>query len=217
MSAVGCDISVSLDGFVAGPEPDLEQPLGRGGERLHEWAFGLRSFRERHGETGGETGIDDEVMQESQERAAAFVMGRRMFGGGPGPWGDEPWEGWWGDDPPFHAPVFVVTHHARPPLVKRGGTTFTFVTEGVEAAVERARAAAAGRDVAISGGADVIQQALRAGLLDELQLHVVPLLLGAGTRLFDRLESAPIQLDKTRVIDSPGVTHLRFRVTTKAP
>jgi dihydrofolate reductase len=212
MTAVVLDISMSLDGYIAGPEPGPEQPLGRGGERLHEWAYRLASFRERHGESGGVTNADDEVLAETLARPGAVVMGRGMFGGGDGPWGDDPWEGWWADDPPFRAPVFVLTHHAREPLPKEGGTTFTFVTEGVEAAVEQASAAASGKDVSLAGGADVAQQCLRAGLLDEMQIHLVPILLGGGVRLFDRLDAAPLQLDKARVIDSPGVTHLRFRV-----
>jgi dihydrofolate reductase len=212
MTAVVLDISMSLDGFIAGPEPGPEHPLGRGGERLHEWAYGLASFRERHGRSGGVTNADDEVLAETLARSGAVVMGRGMFGGGDGPWGDDPWEGWWGDDPPFHVPVFVLTHHPREPLPKQGGTTFTFVTAGIEAAVERARAAAGGKDVSLAGGADVAQQCLRAGLLDETQIHLVPFLLGGGVRLFDRLEPEPVQLEKTRVIDSPGVTHLRYRV-----
>jgi dihydrofolate reductase len=139
-------------------------------------------------------------------------MGRRMFGGGEGPWGDEPWEGWWGDDPPFHVPVFVLTNHQREPLVKRGGTTFHFVTHGIEAALEQARAAAGDRDVAIAGGADVVQQYLRAGLVDDFQVHVAPVLLGGGTRLFGDLGTELPELERTRVIDSPTVTHLRYRV-----
>jgi dihydrofolate reductase len=151
-------------------------------------------------------------MRETIEASSAFIMGRQMFGGGEGPWGDEPWEGWWGDEPPFHAPVFVVTHHPREPLVKDGGTTFTFVTEGVEAAVEQAREAAGDKDVAIGGGADVARQALAAGLVDELRLHVVPLLLGGGVRLFEELPSGPVSLEQLRVQASPAVTHLRYRV-----
>lgn len=211
MGKVASDISMSLDGFIAGPDPSVEQPLGDGGERLHEWAYGLAGFRERHGETGGTSGVDDEVLTEALERSGAVLMGRRMFGGGEGPWGAEPWEGWWGDDPPFRVPVFVLTHHAREPLSK-GGTTFTFVTEGVEAAVEQAKAAAGEKDVSVAGGASVIQQCLRARLLDEMQVHLAPILLGGGTRLFEALGSEPIELEKTGVIDSAAVTHLRFRV-----
>ena len=212
MGAVFFEISMSLDGFVAGPNPGPEQGLGEGGERLHDWVYGLRTFRERHGDEGGETGPDDDLLAESFGRAGAVVMGRGMFGGGPGPWGEEPWEGWWGDEPPFGVPVFVLTHHAREPLVKEGGTTFTFVTEGIEAALEQARVAAGERDVSVAGGADTARQCLRAGLLDEMQIHVAPILLGGGVRLFDEAGPWPGELEKTSVVDSPAVTHLRFRV-----
>jgi dihydrofolate reductase len=210
--AVVFEISMSLDGFVAGPNPSLEEPLGEGGEGLHEWVLGLASFRDRHGRSGGSSGPDDDLMAKEIERVGATVMGRNMFGGGEGPWGDEPWEGWWGDEPPFHGPVFVVTHHPREPLVKDGGTTFTFVPEGVEAAVEQARAAAGDKDVHIGGGASIAQQCLKAGLVDEMLLHLVPTFLGGGTRLFDDLDGERIRLEKTDVLDSPAVTHLRFRV-----
>jgi dihydrofolate reductase len=214
MGVTFVDISVSLDGFVAGPNATREEPLGEGGERLHEWAVRVAGWRESHGREGGETGVDDEVMREAIDRAGAVVMGRRMFGGGEGPWDDtgweQPWQGWWGDDPPFRSAVFVVTHHAREPLVKQGGTTFTFVTEGAERAVAQARDAAGGKDVSIAGGADVIQQCLRAGLVDEVNLHLVPLLLGGGTRLLE--DVGGVELEKTRVIDSTDVTHMRFRV-----
>jgi dihydrofolate reductase len=211
--AVYFDISVSLDGFVAGPGQSPEEPLGRGGEELHDWVTSLVSFHELHGRTvEGERTVDDELLTETMSRAGAFVMGRNMFGGGPGPWGEEPWEGWWGDDPPFHGPVFVLTHHAREPLVKRGGTTFHFVTDGIESAVKQAVAAAGAKDVQVSGGANVIQQALRAGLVDDGQVHVTPLILGGGERLFDHLDDSEIRLEKTRVIDSPQVTHLAYRV-----
>ena len=162
MGEIVVDITMSLDGFVAGPDPGPDQPLGRGGERLHDWAYGLTTFKERHGRAGGERNVDDEVMAESLDRQGAVVMGRGMFGGGPGPWGEDPWDGWWGDDPPFRMPVFVLTHHAREPLTK-GSTTFTFVTEGIEAALDRARDAARGNDVLVAGGAQAVQQALRAG------------------------------------------------------
>ena len=204
---------MSLDGYVAGPNQTLEQPLGEGGDRLHEWAFRLKSFRERHGMAGGETGPDDEVVNESQEGNAAVVMGRRMFSGGEGRWEDDPnADGWWGDDPPFHVPVFVLTHHRRDTIVKQGGTTFTFVTDGVESALEQAREAAGGKDVALAGGARIAQQYLRAGLVDEMLLHVVPVLLGAGTRLFDDLEGVTPGLECTGVVEAPGVVHLNYRV-----
>jgi dihydrofolate reductase len=210
---VHLDISVSLDGFVAGPNQTLEQPLGEGGEGLHEWAFPLKSFRERHGRSGGETTPDNEVIEESLRNTGATVMGRRMFSGGEGAWEDDPKaDGWWGDDPPFRHPVFVLTHHPREPVTKQGGTTFTFVTDGIEAALEQAQAAAGGKDVAVGGGASIAQQCLRAGLLDEVQIHLIPILLRDGTRLFEDLGGEKIELQGTRVIDSPGVTHLRYRV-----
>ncbi len=210
MGTVRFEISMSLDGFVAGPDPRPDAPLGDGGERLHDWGLGLASWRERHGRSGGERGVDDDVMAESFGRAGAVVMGRGMFGGGPGPWGAEPWEGWWGDDPPFGLPVFVVTHHAREPLVK-GDTTFTFVTEGPSVALDRAKTAAGTRDVAVAGGAEVAQQLLKDGLIQEVELHVVPVLLGGGVRLFEHL-GGPIELQKIRSVDSPVVTHLWYRV-----
>lgn len=210
--AVICNISVSLDGFVAGPNQTLEEPLGKGGEGLHEWVFRLKSWRDAHGMEGGETGPDDDVVAEAVERAGATIMGRRMFSSGAGPWEDDPKaNGWWGDEPPFHHPVFVLTHHPREPLELQG-TTFTFVTDGVQAAVEQARAAAGAKDVHVAGGANVIQQYLGAGLLDELELHVVPLLLGGGVRLLDQVGDAPIGLELDRVAGSPHVTHLRYRV-----
>jgi dihydrofolate reductase len=213
VARVMCDISMSLDGFVAGPNPTLEQPLGEGGEGLHEWIFGLASWRESHGMDGGEANADDEVMKESLAAQGAVVMGRRMFSGGAGPWEDDPnADGWWGDDPPFRVPVFILTHHAREPVTKQGGTTYTFVTDGIEAALEQARLAAGDREVLIAGGGEAIQQYLRAGLLDELQIHVVPMLLGGSVRLLDDVGDAPGRLELDRVVDSPAVTHIRYRV-----
>ena len=206
------DITMSLDGYVAGPDPTIEEPLGHGGEELHEWALATASWQESHGRPGeGDTNPDDQVVAEHVGRLGATIMGRRMFSNGEGPWEDDPKaDGWWGDEPPFRHPVFVLTHHEREPVVKQGGTTFTFVTDGIESALEQARAAAGDKDVAIAGGADVARQYLRAGLLDELQIHVAPRLLGGGTRLFEDV-SAPIEL--TRVLESPaGVSHLRYRV-----
>jgi dihydrofolate reductase len=205
------DITMSLDGFIAGPNPRLEQPLGDGGERLHQWVYGLESFRERHGLEGGTSNRDAEILEESLADHGAAIMGRRMFGGGDGPW-DESWKGWWGDEPPFRLPVFVLTHHPREPLVMAGRTTFTFVTDGIGSALEQARAAAAGKDVAVAGGANVAQQYLRAGLLDEFQIHVAPMLLGQGTRLLDDLGTDQVELEVTRVVESPAVTHLKYRV-----
>jgi len=212
MARLRFDITMSLDGFVAGPNQSVEHPLGVGGEGLHEWAFAASAWREAHGLEGGETNADSGVITESLQNIGAVLMGRNMFGGGQGTWGDEPWEGWWGDDPPFHVPVFVLTHHAREPLVKEGGTTFTFVTDGIESALEQARAVAGEKDVTVAGGASAVQQYLKAGLIDELELHVVPQLLGDGERLFDNLGPDRPKLERLRVIDSPTVTHLRYRV-----
>jgi dihydrofolate reductase len=211
MSKLRFQISVSLDGFVAGPNPSEEHPLGEGGEQLHEWALKLEAWRRPHGREGGETNASSEVFEEILYNVGAVVMGRNMFGGGPGPWGEDPWEGWWGDEPPFHTPVFVLTHHEREPLEKQGGTTFTFVTDGIESALEQAREAAGGKDVSLGGGADVAQQYLAAGLIDELWLHVVPVLLGDGTRLFDNLAGADVKLEPGRVVATPEVTHLHYR------
>lgn len=181
MNSVTCQISVSLDRFVAGPNQSLESPLGEGGMRLHEWAFAAAGWRRLHGLEGGEEGPDSEVAVEAAAGVGAYIMGRKMFGGGEGPW-DRGWTGWWGDDPPFHLPVFVLTHHGREPLHMQRGTSFTFVTDGIEAALEQARAAAGDRDVAIAGGAATVQQCLAAGLLNVLYLHIVPVILGAGER-----------------------------------
>jgi dihydrofolate reductase len=213
MGKLTFDISMSLDGFIAGPNPTLEEPLGKGGEALHEWVVALRAWREPHGLSGGETTPDSEVVEETLRNVGATVMGRRMFSGGQGPWEDDPnADGWWGDEPPFHHPVFILTHHAREPVAKQGGTTFTFVTDGIESALEQARAAAEDTDVAIGGGASIVQQYFRAGLIDEFQVHVVPVLLGGGVRLFDELGPERPRLELTRAIGSPAVTHLRYRV-----
>ena len=217
MPKLKLDISMSLDGFVAGPNQTLEEPLGRGGEQLHEWAFGALAWREAHGMEGGETNVDSEVVEDAIAGVGATVMGRRMFSGGAGPWEDDPKaDAWWGDEPPFHHPVFVLTHHERERVTKEGGTTFTFVTDGIESALEQARAVAGDGDVAVAGGADVAQQYLRAGLLDEIQLHVAPVLLGGGVRLFDgSVPDAPRALERTRVIESPtGVTHVTYRAAS---
>jgi dihydrofolate reductase len=213
MTRLTLDISMSLDGFVAGPNQTLEEPLGEGGNRLHEWAFGLASWRERHGLSGGTTNADSEVVQESLDATGAVLMGRRMFSGGAGPWADDPnADGWWGDDPPFRVPVFILTLHSRETVAKQGGTRFTFVTDGIEAALEQARAAAGGKDVAVAGGANLAQQYLAAGLFDELQIHLAPVFLGDGVRLFDNLGTEQIDLEVTRAIHSPAVTHLRYRI-----
>jgi dihydrofolate reductase len=209
---VRCHISMSLDGFVAGPNQSPDNPIGEGGMALHEWVFGLAAWRQGHGLEGGEVNASTPVVEAVQANIGATVMGRNMFGGGPGRWADEPWDGWWGDDPPFHHAVFVLTNHARETLVKDGGNSFVFVTDGIESALARARAAAGEQDVAVAGGASVARQYLKAGLLDELVLHVVPVLLGAGERLFDDVAGADLDLECTEAVHAPGVTHLTYRV-----
>jgi dihydrofolate reductase len=206
---VRCQISVSLDGFTAGPNQSTKDPLGEGGMRLHEWAFATESWQKQHGREGGERNGDSEAIEDATAGIGAYIMGRRMFGGGDGAW-DEAWTGWWGDDPPFHVPVFVLTHQAREPLPMKAGTTFTFVTEGIESALEQARTAAGGKDVAIAGGASAVQQYLAAGLLDELYLHIVPIILGDGERLLANVGSP--KLEPVDVVASPAVTHVKYRV-----
>jgi dihydrofolate reductase len=210
MSKVRAHISVSADGSVAGPNQSLENPLGEGGESLHDWVVALKVWRELHGHEGGEVNASTPVVEESVANVGAEIMGRGKFGGGPGPWDDDPWQGWWGEEPPFHMPVFVLTHYEREPLTL-ADTTFTFVTDGIESALDQARAAAAGKDVAIGGGADVINQYLAARLVDELELHIVPLVLGGGARLFDGL-GPDLELEQVRAVEAPGVTHLKYRV-----
>jgi dihydrofolate reductase len=212
MSKLRFQVSMSLDGFIAGPNPSEEHPLGEGGMQLHEWAFELAAWRKPHGLQGGEVNASTPVVEEALASAGASVMGRNMFGGGPGPWGADPWDGWWGEDPPFHTPVFVLTHHAREPLHKQGGTSFFFVTDGIESALEQAKEAAGGKDVSLGGGANVAQQYLAAGLVNELQLNLVPVLLGEGTRLFDNIADASIKLNPGRIIEAPSVTHLEYHV-----
>jgi dihydrofolate reductase len=210
VSKLKFSISMSLDGYVAGPRQSLEEPLGEHGESLHEWAFVTRSFRAMQGKEGGETGVDDEQSMAWSRNTGATIMGRNMFGPIRGPWGDERWTGWWGDDPPYHTPVFVLTHHAREPVELEGGTTFHFVTDGIEAALERAREAAEGSDVSIGGGAATVRQYLRAGLVDEFRIHLVPLLLGDGERLFEHLDGAAARYECVESIGSPSVTHYTF-------
>jgi dihydrofolate reductase len=203
-------ISTSLDGYVAGPNQSLQEPLGTGGEGLHEWVVALETWRRAHGRTGGDVNASTAVMEQELANIGATIMGRNMFGGGPGPWSEtEPWTGWWGRNPPFHHPVFVLTHHAREPLVMAGDTTFTFVTDGIESALEQARRAAGGKDVALAGGANAAQQYLKAGLVDEMQLHVVPTLLGGGERLFDGVGDLH-GLALVETVAAPNVTHLKF-------
>ncbi|MFI7489699.1 dihydrofolate reductase family protein [Micromonospora echinaurantiaca] len=200
MSTVTCHISMSLDGYVAGPEQSLHDPLGKGGMRLHDWAFPADGERSE---------VDARVLDEVTRDVGAYVMGRRMFGGGDGPW-DESWRGWWGEDPPFHTPVFVLTHHPRDPLPMAGGTEFRFVTDGIHSALAQARAAAGDREVAIAGGASTVRQYLAAGLLDSLHLHIVPIVLGAGERIFDGVGDP--RLEQVAVVAGPTVTHVRYRV-----
>jgi dihydrofolate reductase len=208
------DITMSLDGFIAGPNQTLEEPLGENGEDLHEWAIATASWREAHGRSGGEKTVDSDLIAERLQSTGATIMGRRMFSGGEGPWEDDPnADAWWGDEPPFHHPVFVLTHHRRESVEKEGGTTFTFVNDGIESALEQAKAAAGDKDVALAGGANVVQQYLKAGLLDELQLHIAPIFLGDGVRLFaGHLDGERRKLERTRVIESPAVTHLAYRL-----
>lgn len=218
MSKLRCHISISLDGFVAGPNQSQENPLGEGGERLHEWVMALAAWRGAHGAQGGEVNESTPIVEESRENIGAGVMGRNMFGpAGGGAWGDGRWTGWWGDNPPYHYPVFVLTHHPREPLEMEGGTTFHFVTDGIESALEQAKKAAGGRDVMLWGGGDVARQYLAAGLLDELELHVVPILLGGGSRLLDDLGAADVRLEQVRAVAGNGVTHLKYRILRGGP
>lgn len=201
---------MSLDGFVAGPEQSLDNPLGIGGMRLHEWVFVLTAWKEPHGLGEGVVNDSDRVVAGSLENIGATVMGRNMFGGHPGPWNpDKPWNGWWGDDPPFHHPVFVLTDYARDPLPMEGGTTFYFVTDGIESALEQARGAANGKDVSLAGGAKASQQYLKAGLVDQMEINLVPILLGSGERLFDGVGDLH-GMKLVRTVAMPNVTHLKF-------
>jgi dihydrofolate reductase len=205
-------ISTSLDGYVAGPDQSVKDPLGVGGMRLHEWVFPLAAFRRMHGGEGGVVNESTEIVEAAFRNVGASVMGRNMFGGHPGPWNPaKPWNGWWGSNPPFHHPVFVVTHHPRERLVLEGGTSFTFVTGGIQAALEQARQAAGGLDVSLGGGASVARQFLAAGLVDDMVLSVAPVLLGRGERLFDGGGDDLHGLELVRTVPAPGVVHLIFR------
>jgi dihydrofolate reductase len=211
MSKLRFRISMSLDGFVAGPDQSVDNPLGIGGEGLHDWVVQLAAWRGAHGLPGGEVNESSKVVEEEQAGIGSTIMGRNMFGGHPGPWDPKnPWNGWWGEDPPFHHPVFVLTHHARDPLELEGGTTFTFVTDGIDSALEQARSAASAQDVMLGGGADVAQQYLRAGLVDEMEIHLVPILLGSGERLLQDTGTDLHGLELVRTVAAPGVTHLKF-------
>ena len=204
-------IAMSLDGFVAGPHQSVDNPLGVGGMRLHEWVVPLKVWRSEHGMEGGEENESSRVVGESLANIGATIMGRKMFGGHPGRWNREkPWLGWWGATPPFHHPVFVLTHHPRRPLEMKGGTTFFFVTEGIQSALEQAREAAAGKDVSLAGGANAAQQFLSAGLVDEMEIHLVPTLLGNGERLFDGIGDNLHGMELVRTVARPAVTHLKF-------
>jgi dihydrofolate reductase len=209
MSKVRVHIAVSADGYVAGPNQSEENPLGEGGEQLHDWMVELKAWREPHGMDGGEVNESSAIVEESLDNVGAEIMGRGKFGPPEGgPW-DESWTGWWGEDPPFHKPVFVLTHHEREPLTL-SDTTFTFVTDGIESALAQARDAADDKDVYIGGGADVINQYLAAGLVDELEVHVSALILGGGERLFDGV--GDLKLEQLRAVEAPGVAHLKYRV-----
>ena len=209
MDLVTSHISISLDGFVAGPNQSFENPIGEGGLRLHDWVFTTAAWLRQQGLEGGTDNEDSMVVDEVVANVETYIMGRKMFGGGTGPW-DQTWKGWWGDDPPYHTPVFVLTHHPREPLAMQGGTTFIFVTDGIESAMDQARAAAGDGVVSIAGGASTIQQFLAAGMLDELYVHIVPIILGRGERLFENVGD-PV-LEPVKVIASPTVTHIKYRI-----
>ena len=224
MSKLRLKISMSLDGFVAGPNQSVKDPLGIGGERLHEWAVALEEWRKPHGQSGGEVNESSKVVEESLANIGATIMGRNMFGGHPGPWTSptdplsmngeggprKPWNGWWGDNPPFHHPVFVLTHHPRAPLQLEGGNSFTFVTDGMESALKQARQAAGGKDVSLAGGAKACQQYLIAGLVDEMEINLVPTMLASGERLFEGVGDDLRGLELVRTVAAPKVTHLKF-------
>jgi dihydrofolate reductase len=211
MSKLRFNISMSVDGYAAGPNQSRDDPLGEGGERLHDWVVATRSFQTMLGEPDkGETGLDNDRADAWRQDFGATIMGRNMFGPIRGDWGDEEWRGWWGDSPPYHSPVFVLTHHAHEPIEMEGGTTFYFVTDGPEEALDQAREAAGARDINIGGGASTGQQYLRLGLVDEMEVHVVPVLLGDGERLFDDLDGPPTYLEPLEVLSSPRAAHFRY-------
>jgi dihydrofolate reductase len=211
VSALRLAITMSLDGYVAGPRQSVDDPLGIGGMRLHDWAFELAAWREPHGLEGGEVNESTAVVEARVATVGATIMGRNMFGGHPGPWDpEEPWNGWWGDDPPFHHPVFVLTHHPREPLACDGGTTFTFVTDGIESALAQAREVAGGKDVSLAGGAEAARAYLAAGLVDRMEIDLAPIFLGDGERLFDGLGAGRPALTHVRTVAAPRVTHLFF-------
>jgi len=202
--------ALSLDGYAAGPDQSLENPLGVGGLGLHEWVFATRTWNRTHGTAGGDETLDDRFVTQADAGIGATIMGRNMFGPIRGPWINDTWTGWWGDNPPFHHPVFVLTHHPRPSIAMQGGTTFHFVTEGINTALERAVDAAHGGDVRLGGGVSTIQQYLRAGLIDEMHLAMVPILLGSGERLFDHLDGGSAGYTCVELVSSPAVVHIRL-------
>jgi dihydrofolate reductase len=203
-----CCFGLSLDGYGAGPDQSLENPLGVGGPGLHEWVFPTRTFRKIFGKEGGTTGVDDDFAARGFANFGAWILGRNMFGPIRGPWPDDAWKGWWGDNPPYHVPVFVLTHHARAPIEMAGGTTFHFVTDGIEAALKRATAAAAGKDVRLGGGVATIRQYLRAGLIDELHLAISPVLLGSGEHLLTGIDMLKLGYECTEHVPTANATHV---------
>ncbi len=213
MSKLRLSITMSLDGYVAGPNQSAENPLGVGAMALHEWFFPLREFREMHGDEGGETNASSAVVEERRANIGATIMGRNMFGPIRGPWPDESWRGWWGDEPPYHHPVFVLTHHPREPLEMRGGTIFHFVSDGIDSALAQASEAADGQDIWLAGGASVVNQYLAARLVDEIDVSIAPVILGGGERLFAGLELDGLSLKQIRAVDAPGVTHIKYEVS----
>jgi dihydrofolate reductase len=200
--------SISVDGYGAGPNQDLDNPLGVGGEGLHRWAFATRTFQRMFGSDDGSTGVDDDFAARGFDNIGAWIMGRNMFGPVRGPWPDHAWKGWWGNNPPYHTPVFVLTHHARPSLAMEGGTTFHFVTGGIHEALKRATEAAGGRDIRLGGGVATIQQFLRAGLVDEMHLAISPVLLGSGEHLFDGVDALKLGYSCTEHVATPSATHV---------
>ena len=200
--------SVSLDGYGAGPNQSLEHPLGVGGLELHQWFFPTRTFQRMHGEGDGATGVDDEFAAKGFQNVGAWILGRNMFGPIRGPWPDDAWKGWWGANPPYHVPTFVLTHHARPSITMEGGTTFHFVTDGIHAALERATAAANGKDVRVGGGVATIQQYLRAGLVDEMHLAIAPVILGSGELLLAGLNLRAMGYSCREFVPGTNATHV---------
>lgn len=214
MSSLRVAITMSLDGYVAGLDQNESNPLGSGGLDLHAWFFPLKAFREMHGEEGGDIDASSAVVEERLANVGATIMGRNMFGPVRGPWPDDSWRGWWGKNPPFHHPVFVLTHHPREPVEMQGGTVFYFVSDGIESALHQAKVAAGGGDVGLGGGASVVNQYLAAGLVDQIDVSIAPLILGAGERLFDGLNRGALKLKQIRAVEAPGVTHIKYDIAS---